>query len=100
MYGPKEKGFWSNTSQDNWKFLTRGKIYTVLREFHDFDKVLHPVGESWTFAGSSFLPYENGLSLFVQNNKGEWHIRMQLEKDEQKEVNDHLEKYIQPLSHS
>jgi hypothetical protein len=94
MFGPKPIGFWSANSQTSWDILIPGKRFEVIREFSDFDKITHPVGETWLFAGSGFLPYDAGLSLFVQTIEGEWHIRMQLNPEEQKSIVDELEKYI------
>jgi hypothetical protein len=37
----------------------------VVNEFFDYDKILHPVGETWTFEGTNFLPYDDGLTLHV-----------------------------------
>jgi hypothetical protein len=45
--------------------LTPGQKYKVVKEFLDYDKNLHHVGETWTFAGTNFLPYEDGLTLHV-----------------------------------
>lgn len=83
MYGPKPPGFWSQHSGAERKPLVLGKQYVVTKEFLDFDNDSHPPGESWRFVGSSFLPYDNGLSLFVQTTEGEWHIRLQLDSDQQ-----------------
>ena len=51
--------------------------------FVDYDNVTHEVGERWTFLGEGFLPYESGLSLFVEHNGAEVHIRMQCRDDAQ-----------------
>jgi hypothetical protein len=36
-----------------------------VREFVDYDRLLHPVGEAWVFECTNFLPYEDGLTLHV-----------------------------------
>jgi hypothetical protein len=40
--------------------------YGVVQSFRDFDGQEHPAGESWIFIGPSFLPHDDGLSLFVR----------------------------------
>ena len=76
-------------------FLQPGKRYVVTRQFIDYDSQVHPVGESWTFVRSSFLPYEDGLSLFVSpDGKAEHQIRLQWRDDEQGSIIDHFSNYV------
>jgi hypothetical protein len=45
--------------------------------------------------GFSFLPYDDGLSLFVSlDGKSEWHIPMQWRPEEQGTVLDNLAEYV------
>ena len=39
--------------------------YRVIREFKDDDTHVHPVGEEWTFLGSSYVPYHSGAGFAV-----------------------------------
>ena|SRR6187399_1555933 len=96
MYGPKEPGFWSSSSRVASKPLALDVEYEVTKSFVDFDGATHPVGERWRFVGSGFLPYDNGLSLFVQTAEGEWHIRLQLDSDQQGTTWDAFDEYVQP----
>ncbi len=57
--------------------------YRVVAKFADYDKRVHEVGERWRFLRKAFLPYEDGLSLFVEQNGREMHIRMQCRDEEQ-----------------
>jgi hypothetical protein len=98
MIGPKQKGFWSARSEPQYQFLQTGKKYQVIQEFIDYDKDIHQVGEEWVFAGYNFLPYDDGLSLFVENGAGEWHVRMQLRDNQQNEIDLNLGKYIALVS--
>ena len=59
------------------------RTYRVVSRFLDYDKVAHEVGERWTFLRKAFLPYEDGLSLFVMVSGREIHIRLQCREDEQ-----------------
>lgn len=45
--------------------LIPGQRYCVVQEFSDYDGQAHPVGESWVFEATNFLPYEDGLALHV-----------------------------------
>ena len=99
MYGPKPLGHWSshqapNTSKEH-EFLIAGKRYRVIRQFSDYDKAAHLVGEEWTFLGCSFVPYDDGMSFFVSpDGAGEWHIRLQWRPEEQGDILDHLANYL------
>ncbi len=69
--------------------------YVVVRHFRDFDGGEHAEGEHWTFIGSSFLPYDDGLSLFAVINGVERQVRMQWCEEEQGPIIDHLKDYLQ-----
>ena len=75
--------------------LWPGLAYVVARAFRDFDGDEHPVGETWTFIGSSFLPYDDGLSLFVIIEGERRQVRMQWREGAQGEIIDNLEDYLQ-----
>ncbi len=99
MFGPKPMGFWSShiapNSGPDHEFLRAGRKYRVIREFRDYDRFLHQVGETWTFCAWNFLPYDNGMSFFVSlDGSQEWHMRLQWCPEEQGQVLDHLEEYV------
>jgi hypothetical protein len=60
--------------------------YRVIAPFVDFDNVTHEIGERWTFLNKAFLPYEDGLSLFVERNGEQQHIRLQCRDDAQAHI--------------
>jgi hypothetical protein len=99
MEGPASKGTWSRTSQpQRYGMLEPDQRYTVVREFTDFDGMLHPPGEIWRFLTYSFLPYDDGLSLFVSlDDKCEWHIRLQDRAEQQGAIVSNLATYLAPL---
>lgn len=70
--------------------------YVVVRAFRDFDGAEHAIGESWTFIGSSFLPYDDGLSLFAVIDGQRRQIRMQWRDEAQGPIIDNLGAYLQP----
>lgn len=77
--------------------LITGKRYRVIKPFKDFDGREHPVGETWTYVGTAFLPYDDGRSIFVSlDGENEWHIRMQDRPEEQGPILDHLREYVVP----
>ena len=95
MYGPSPRGHWSRHGSGNYESLHVGKRYRVSREFVDFDRVPHTVGEEWTFLGHNYLPYDAGLSLFVSlDDAQEWHIRMQDYPEEQQAIIDNFSTYL------
>jgi hypothetical protein len=69
--------------------------FEVVRDFTDYDGEAHLAGESWTFVGHNFLPYDDGLSLFVSlDGEREWHIRLQWRDSQQGPVIDNLDAHI------
>lgn len=73
MHGPKPRGHWSQHSGRSGWGLTVGHRYRVKLAFTDYDRDVHPIGATWTFVGYGYLPYDDGLSLFVLIGDEEWH---------------------------
>ena len=100
MFGPKQRGNWRRAwenSEQTFLSLQRGRRYRVVKPFSDFDGDLHSVGETWVFLGQNFLPYEDGLSLFVSlDGDQEWHIRMRCTPEDQGAIIDSLHEYVTP----
>jgi len=95
LYGPSPKGHWTRHAAGEYQHLRVGRRYRVAEAFVDFDRVTHPIGETWTFLGHAYLPYDDGLSLFVSlDGEREWHIRMQLYPEEQGPIADRLEAHL------
>ncbi|MFZ1676169.1 MAG: DUF3601 domain-containing protein [Saprospiraceae bacterium] len=76
--------------------LISGSQYTVIKSFSDYYRILHPVGETWTFVRSDFLPYEDGLTLFVipENSAFEISFHLQWRSEQQGEIIDHFQDYV------
>jgi hypothetical protein len=100
MTGPMPRGHWmSHVEPESWDILQPGRRYQITQSFRDYDHFEHPAGETWTYLGFSFLPYDDGLSLFVSlDGDQEWHIRMQLRAEEQSPIVDHLQNYMMLLA--
>ena len=81
-----------------FKHLRPGARYEVVVPFVDYDGDTHPEGEVWTYLTHSFLPYDDGLSLFVRvDGDKEWQIRLQWLPESQAAVIDQLERHVRPL---
>jgi hypothetical protein len=100
MFGPAPKGRWTERlGPEPCRSLVPGRRYTVVRAFADFDGDQHPVGETWTYLTQSFIPYHDGLSLFVSlDGTQEWQIPFQVIREEQAGIVNQLESYIQPAA--
>ena len=78
--------------------LVPDRRYRVVRAFVDHDGVAHQVGESWTFRRAAFLPYEDGLSLFVvAPGSPPQQIRLQHRAEAESSIIDALDRYVLPL---
>ena len=66
--------------------LVPGQIYRVTAPFTDYDGMTHPVGETWRFVSKNFLPYEDGLTLEVEQDGHRQVIRLQWRPESQEEI--------------
>ena len=80
---------------DNSLQLTPGQEYVVVKPFIDYDGIVHGVGEIWTYRGTNFLPYEDGLTLHVLINDKAEVYRLQWRKDAQAEIIENFNDYIE-----
>lgn len=78
--------------------LRIGAGYRVVAPFRDFDGEVHQPGTVWTFRGHSFLPYDDGLSLFVEQDGRDRQIRLRWLEGDQAEIIDNLSAYLQPAA--
>lgn len=80
---------------DNSLKLIPGQEYLVTKPFVDYDGIVHGVGEIWTYRGTSFLPYDDGLTLHVTNNGKEEVYRLQWRKEAQAEIIENFNGYVE-----
>lgn len=66
--------------------LTPGNYYRVVASFEDFDGKTYSVGESWKFLKKVFLPYNDGLSLFIESEGKEFQIQLQWRSESQAKI--------------
>ena len=74
--------------------LIPGQKYTVKKEFSDYDKIIHPAGETWVYMGTSFLPYEDGLTLHLTKNSVPVFYRLEWRKEEQATIIDNFTDFV------
>lgn len=98
MYGPCPPGhFTAPAGANDFQELVAGRTYRVVQSFTDYDGDLHPAGESWTYLSHNFVPYDDGLSLFVSlDGAQEWQIRLCWRPDYQAHIIDSLGDYLSP----
>lgn len=75
--------------------LIRGGTYRVVKEFIDYDGILHTIGETWVFEKTNFLPYHSGLTLFVLQNGQEKVYRFQQIPEEQEALLSSFSTYVE-----
>ncbi len=76
--------------------LTPGQKYTVIKPFTDFDQTIHPIGESWIFSTTNFLPYEDGLTLHVIQEGLDVVYRLKWTNEDQGPIIDNFPDFIRP----
>jgi len=77
--------------------LIPGQTYRVIKAFKDFDQVTHSIGETWRFIEKNFLPYDDGLSLFVERNGQRVQYRLQWREDAQGEIIDNFSDFVEAI---
>lgn len=80
---------------DNSLHLTPGKDYTVIKQFIDHDSIVHEIGETWTYQGTNFVPYDEGLTLHVVINNEPIVYRLQWTKEAQATIIENFKKYVE-----
>lgn len=83
-------------SMDNNLKLIPGQEYLVIKPFVDYDGIVHGAGEIWTYLGTNFLPYDDGLTLHVLINNSAVVYRLQWRKEEQAEIIENFNEYVEP----
>lgn len=74
--------------------LIAGQRYRVVQEFVDYDRQVHPTGETWVFEGTHFLPYEDGLTLHVRAHGLPLVYRLQQRPQEQAAIIEHFTDFV------
>lgn len=77
--------------------LVPGKLYRVIQPFTDYDQKLHPVGERWRFTSKNFVPYDDGLTLFIEQDGQNIWIRLQWRDETQGQLVDNFSDYVEEI---
>lgn len=75
--------------------LIPGQRYRVVKPFTDYDRQVHPVGETWVFERTNFLPYDDGLTLHVVQDGVQVVYRLQWREEEQAAVIEGFGEYVE-----
>ena len=85
-----------NKSFDFMEYLYSGDYIRVIKTFKDYYGFTHQVGEKFYFACVYFLPYEDGYTLYISENKINVNsIYLQSRLETQKEICYNLKKYFE-----
>ena len=77
--------------------LVPGKTYRVVKEFRDYWSTPHLVGETWRYEGKNFLPYEDGLTLFVLRDGNRELINLQWREETQGQIIDEFYFFVEEI---
>jgi hypothetical protein len=77
--------------------LIPGKTYRVIAGFRDYDGVVHSSAETWKFLEKNFLPYEDGLSLFVEKDGQRIQFRFQWRVESQADLIDNFSDFVEEM---
>ena len=77
--------------------LIPGQQYRVVTEFTDYDGRRHPVGETWVFETTNFVPYEDGLTLHIMARGLPLIYRFQQRPEEQAALIAHFTDFVVPV---
>lgn len=78
--------------------LKPGQTYRVKVAFVDYDGKEHRVGERWRFRGHNFVPYDDGLTLYLEPESGgppAGVIRLQCAPENQGEIADRFSDFVE-----
>ena len=77
--------------------LTPGQMYKVCKPFEDYDGIIHLAGEQWRFVEKNFLPYDDGLSLHVEQDGQKKLIRLQWREEAQAGLIETFSDYLEEI---
>jgi hypothetical protein len=86
--------------KEPFKHLIPGRQYTIAQAFVDYYGTTYSVGETYTFLGNNFLPYEDGLTLHFAHAFEQVSIYLQWRGETQAAIIDNLEIYFIPVGES
>lgn len=84
---------------EHWDRVGRGPLdpgvrYRVVRSFTDYDGDRIEVGHEWIYRAYNFFPWEEGLSLLVEDDAGLLVFRLGMLVPENAEIWDKFGEYV------
>ena len=86
--------------KEPFKHLIPRKLFTIVKPFVDYDGIIHQKGGVYTFVGSDFLPYDDGLTLRFTSEGSAVTFRLQWRAETQMEIIENLEDYFAGIESS
>jgi hypothetical protein len=80
--------------KEPFKHLLPRQRYKIVKVFVDFDGLEHQPGRLLTFIGSSFLPHDDGLTLYFEYIGEQISFRLQWREEAQAVIIENLENYF------
>ena len=77
--------------------LVAGRTYRVTTAFEDYDGGLHEVGETWRYVAHNFVPYDDGLTLYVERDGRERSLRLQWRPETQGHIVSVFSDYVEEV---
>jgi hypothetical protein len=77
--------------------LIAGKTYRVSRAFNDYDGLPHTVGEQWRYVAQNFVPYDDGLTLYIERDGQSRTIRLQWRPETQGDIISSFSDFVEEL---
>ncbi len=75
--------------------LKSGRTYRVIKQFIDYDGIVHSVGETWIFEKTNFVPYDDGLTLHVIKDGSTIVYRLMWVKEQQQYIIEHPDEFFE-----
>ena len=67
----------------------------MVSPFQDYDGIVHPAGETWRFVCKNFLPYEDGLTLDIDQNGEPGSVRLQWRPETQAQIIEDFSDFVE-----
>ena len=77
--------------------LVAGQNYRVIAAFNDYDGINHPADETWRFVEKNLLPYDDGLTLFVERDGKKMPFRFQWRDETQGKLIDNFSDFVEEM---
>ena len=75
--------------------LISGRKCKVIKVFIDYDGITHNINETWIYAETNFLPYDDGLTLHVVKDNIPVVYRLQWRKEQQADIIENFKDFVE-----